>query len=136
MILLAARAGDVEAWHHVRSNRGRLRKPTAGQALATFDAPGQAIRCATAIRDEAAGHGIKLRAGIHNGEADLVDEGVDGISVESAEAVAAPAGAGEILVSRTVKDLVVGSGISSSDRGSHSLTAADDHWPLSAVAAA
>ncbi len=119
----------------MRSHRGRLRKSTADSILATFDAPGQAIRCAVAIRDDAAAHGIQLRAGIHTGEVDPVGETIAGISVNIAESVAARAHAGEILVSRTVKDLVVGSGISFTHRGSYQLTTTD-HWPLFAVNAA
>jgi DNA-binding SARP family transcriptional activator/pimeloyl-ACP methyl ester carboxylesterase len=135
-ILIAEGVGDIEAANHVRSYRGRLRKSTADNILATFDAPGQAIRCAAAIRDSAATDRTRWRAGIHTGEVDPVGEGIAGISVEIAESVTARAGQGEILVSRTVKDLVVGSGISFTHRGSHELTSTDDHWPLFAVTAA
>ena len=135
-ILLAEGVGDIEAANHVRSYRGRLRKSTADSILATFDAPGQAIRCAAAIRDSAATDGTRWRAGIHTGEVDPVGEGIAGISVKIAESVTARAGQGEILVSRTVKDLVVGSGISFTHRGSYQLTSTDDHWLLFAVTAA
>jgi DNA-binding SARP family transcriptional activator/pimeloyl-ACP methyl ester carboxylesterase len=135
-ILLAEPVGDVGTSHHVRSHRGRLRKSTADSILATFDAPGQAIRCAAAIRDDAAAHDVQLHAGIHTGEVDPVGEDIAGISVKIAESVAARADGGEILVSRTVKDLVVGSGISFTHRGSYQLTSTDDHWPLFAVIAA
>jgi DNA-binding SARP family transcriptional activator/pimeloyl-ACP methyl ester carboxylesterase len=134
-ILLAGPVGDVGTSQHVRLHRGRLRRSTAPSILATFDAPGQAIRCAAAIRDDAATQGVRFRAGIHTGEVNLVDDDIDGISLEIAERVAACADAGDILVSRTVKDLVVGSGISFAPRGSYPLTATDDHWPLFAVTA-
>jgi DNA-binding SARP family transcriptional activator/pimeloyl-ACP methyl ester carboxylesterase len=117
----------------VRSHRGRLRESTAQSILATFDAPGQAIRSAAAIRADAAAHGIQLRAGIHTGEVDLADDQIGGISADIVRRVTAQAQPAEILVSRTVKDLVVGSGISFADRGSHELTGTADRWPLFAV---
>jgi class 3 adenylate cyclase len=117
----------------VRSHRGRLREITAHSILATFDAPGQAIRSAAAIRDGVSAHGIQLRAGIHTGEVDLVGDEIGGISVDIVRRVTAQAQPAEILVSRTVKDLVVGSGMSFADRGSHDLTGTADKWPLFAV---
>ena len=117
----------------VRSHRGRLRESTAQSILATFDAPGQAIRSAAAIRADAAAHGIQLRAGIHTGEVDLAGDQIGGISVDIVRRVTAHAQLAEILVSRTVKDLVVGSGISFADRGSHELTGTADRWSLFAV---
>jgi pimeloyl-ACP methyl ester carboxylesterase len=134
-ILLAEGVGDIGASLHVRFHRGRLRNISPDGILATFDAPGQAIRCAAAIRESAAADGIQSRAGIHTGEVDPVGEEIAGVSVKIAESVAARAQAGEILVSRTVKDLVVGSGISFTPRGSYPLTSTD-HWPLFAVTAA
>ena len=135
-ILLAERVRDVATSEHVRSHRGRLRTSTADSILATFDAPGQAIRCAAAIRADAAAHGTQSRVGVHTGEVGLVGEGINGISVEIAKRIAARASAGEILVSRTVKDLVVGSGISFARRGSYPLAAPDDRLLLFAVTAA
>jgi class 3 adenylate cyclase len=117
----------------VRSHRGRLRQSTAQSILATFDAPGQAIRAAAAIRADAAAHGIRLRAGIHIGEVDLAGDEIGGISADIVRRVTAHAQPAEILASRTVKDLVVGSGISFADRGSHELTGTTDRWPLFAV---
>jgi DNA-binding SARP family transcriptional activator/pimeloyl-ACP methyl ester carboxylesterase len=117
----------------VRSHRGRLRESSAHSILATFDAPGQAIRAAAAIRDGASAHGIRLRAGIHTGEVDLVGDEIGGISVDIVRRVTAQAQPAEILVSRTVKDLVVGSGISFADHGSHELAGTADRWPLFAV---
>jgi class 3 adenylate cyclase len=126
-------AHSAEIGQQVRSGRGRLRERTAHSFLATFDAPGQAIRSAAAIRDGASAHGIQLRAGIHTGEVDLVGDEIGGISVDIVRRVTAQAQPAEILVSRTVKDLVVGSGISFADRGSHELTGTADRWPLFAV---
>jgi class 3 adenylate cyclase len=131
-------AGSLDAHvatisRRVRSHRGRLRSTTAESILATFDAPGQAIRCAAAIRNDASTHRIELRVGIHTGEVDLVGDQVQGICVDIVNRITAYAQPAEILVSGTVKDLVVGSGISFADRGSRQLTGATDQWPLFAV---
>jgi hypothetical protein len=117
----------------VRAHRGRLRERTADGILATFDAPALAIRCADALRTDATATGTHLRAGIHTGEVELIGESVCGASIEIASGVAALAQADEILVSRTVKDLVVGSGITFADRGSHELAGVPESWPLLAV---
>jgi DNA-binding SARP family transcriptional activator len=117
----------------VRSHRGRLRESTAQGILATFDAPGQAIRSAAAIRAAAAAHGIQVRTGIHTGEVDLAGDEIGGIAVDIARSVTARAQLAEILVSRTVKDLVVGSGLSFADRGTHELGALPGQWQLFAV---
>jgi DNA-binding SARP family transcriptional activator len=121
-------AGDL-----IRRYRGRPIRTTADCILATFDAPGQAIRCAAAVRDGAAAAGIQIRAGIHTGEVDLVGEDIAGTSVQITDRVAALARPAEILVSRTVKDLVAGSGITFAERGSHALNGPPDEWPLFAV---
>jgi class 3 adenylate cyclase len=112
-----------------------LRTHTAGRVLATFDAPGQAIRSAVALRNETPAEGLGLRVGIHTGETDLTGDQIVGPSLSIAERVADHAQHGEILVSRTVKDLVVGSGITFVDRGSHPLTAAGEQWALFSVSA-
>jgi DNA-binding SARP family transcriptional activator/pimeloyl-ACP methyl ester carboxylesterase len=117
----------------VRAHRGRLRERTADGMLATFDAPAQAIRCAYAIRTDAAAQRTQLRAGIHTGEVELIGDSVCGASIEIVRDVAALAEPDEILVSRTVKDLVVGSGITFADRGSHKLAGTPESWPLLAV---
>jgi hypothetical protein len=117
----------------VRGHRGRLIRTTADGILATFDAPGQAIRCAAAVREGAAAAGIQIRAGIHTGEVDLVGEDIAGLSVQITDRVAALARPAEILVSRTVKDLVTGSGITFAERGSHALNGTSDEWSLFAV---
>jgi len=120
----------------VRSHRGRrLVTTTADDILATFDAPGQAIRCAAAVRDDAAAAGIQVRAGIHTGEVALAGGDIVGPAVQIAGQVAALAQPAEILVSRTVKDLVTGTGIGFAERGSHALKGPADEWPLFAVTA-
>jgi DNA-binding SARP family transcriptional activator/pimeloyl-ACP methyl ester carboxylesterase len=118
----------------VGSFRGRLINSTGDGLLATFDAPGRAIRCAAAVRDAAADLGIPARAGVHTGEVELRGGHITGLSVQVATQVAALAQPAEILVSRTVKDLVAGSGISFAARGHHQLSGIDDEWPLFAVA--
>ncbi len=133
-ILLARPAGGHAATRQqVLSHRGRLIKSADETILATFEAPGQAIRCAAAVRDLAATLGIQLRAGIHTGEVDLAGDDITGTSVHIAGGVAALAQPAEILVSRTVRDLVAGSGISFARRGSHRLPGPADKWPLFAV---
>jgi DNA-binding SARP family transcriptional activator/pimeloyl-ACP methyl ester carboxylesterase/class 3 adenylate cyclase len=121
-------AGDL-----VRGHRGRLLRTTADGILATFDAPRQAIRCAAALRDDATAAGIQVRTGIHTGEVELIGEDIAGLSVRITDRVAAFAQPAEILVSRTVKDLVAGSGIVFAQRGSYPLTGPADEWPLFAV---
>jgi len=117
----------------VRGHRGRLIRNRADGLLATFDAPGQAIRCAAAVLAHGAAAGIQVRAGIHTGEVDLVGEDIEGASVQITDRVAALARPAEILVSRTVKDLVTGAGITFAERGSHVLNGPSDEWPLFAV---
>ena len=116
-----ATRAEPEAGDLIRGHRGRLIRTTSDGILATFDAPGQAIRCAAAVREGAAAAGIQIRAGIHTGEVDLVGEDIAGVSVQITDRVAALARPAEILVSRTVKDLVTGSGITFAERGSHAL---------------
>jgi DNA-binding SARP family transcriptional activator/pimeloyl-ACP methyl ester carboxylesterase len=135
----AAGSGQPEACEQaarqlVRFHHGRLVKAAADGMLATFDAPGRAIRCAAAVLDQAAALGVQLGAGIHTGEVDLVGDDPTGISVQITGRVAALARPAEILVSRTVKDLVTGSGIGFTERGSHELNGEDEPWPLFAVA--
>jgi hypothetical protein len=117
----------------VRSYRGRLIRTAEADILATFDAPGQAIRCAVAVRDQAATAGIKIRAGIHTGEVDLVDQNIADTSMQITDRVAALARPAEILVSRTVKDLVAGTGIAFAERGSYPLNGLPGEGTVSAV---
>jgi class 3 adenylate cyclase len=112
---------------------GRLVKTTGDGMLAIFEGPGQAIHCAAALRDELAGIGVQLRAGLHTGEVELRDDDVGGIAVHVAARVMAEAGPGEILVSRTVRDLVAGSDVTLEDRGMYLLKGIDGDWQLLAV---
>ncbi|HEV3227844.1 MAG TPA: adenylate/guanylate cyclase domain-containing protein [Solirubrobacteraceae bacterium] len=111
-------------------------KSTGDGFLATFDGPARAIRCARAISESSEPLGIHIRAGLHTGECEVMGDDIGGIAVHIAARVSALAGSGEVLVSRTVKDLVVGSGIEFSDRGTHALKGITDAWQLYAVSAA
>ncbi|HYY79238.1 MAG TPA: adenylate/guanylate cyclase domain-containing protein [Actinomycetes bacterium] len=125
---------DELAGRLVAEAGGRLVKTTGDGVLATFDGPGRAIRCAAALGEELAGIGISIRAGLHAGEVELRDGDVGGIAVHIAARVLAAAGADEILASRTVRDLVVGSDVVLQDRGAHPLKGVDGTWELFAVA--
>jgi class 3 adenylate cyclase len=113
--------------------RGRRVKTTGDGMLAVFDGPARAVHCAEAIRDEVAELGVQLRAGLHVGECELRGDDVGGIAVHIGARVAALADPGEILVSRTVRDLVAGSGLRFRDRGEHTLKGVPDPWALYAV---
>ena len=101
--------------------------------LAAFDGPARAIRCASALRDRVTALGIRLRLGIHCGEVDVTGDGVSGIAADIAAQLAALACPGEVLTSRTVKDLVAGSGIAFTYRGTHQLPDVPDQWPVFAI---
>jgi pimeloyl-ACP methyl ester carboxylesterase len=103
--------------------------------LATFDGPARAIRSAQEIVGSSAGHQVRVRAGLHAGECELLGDDIGGMAVHIAARVSALAGPDEVLVSRTVKDLVVGSGIEFEDRGVHTLKGVSDAWPLHVVVA-
>jgi class 3 adenylate cyclase len=140
----AAELGDA-AWrellqrHHdvVRRELARFRgheMDTAGDGFfATFDGPARAIRCAWAIRDGLGELGLDIRAGLHTGECELLEEKVGGIAVHIGARVAAQAQPGEVLVSSTVKDLVAGSGIEFENRGAVTLKGLPGEWSLYAV---
>jgi class 3 adenylate cyclase len=141
---LAAELGDQRwrdllASHHavVRREltrfRGREVKTVGDGFLVTFDGPARAIRCARAVRDGVRSLGLDIRAGLHTGECELIDDDVGGIAVHIGARVAAIADAREVLVSSTVKDLVVGSGFSFTDRGTHQLHGVPGEWRLFAV---
>jgi len=107
---------------------------TAGDGfLAMFDGPARAVRCAGAIVEGVRTLGIDVRAGVHTGEVELAGDDVAGIAVHIGARVGALAGAGEVLVSRTVVDLVTGSGLSFAERGSHALKGVPGEWQLYAV---
>ena len=142
----AAELGD-RAWgellqkHHdaIRRELGRFRGQevdTAGDGFfATFDGPARAIRCACAIRESLGELDLQVRAGLHTGECERNGEKVTGIAVHIGARVAAIAESGEVLVSRTVKDLVAGSGIELDDRGEYELKGVPGDWQLFAVKA-
>jgi class 3 adenylate cyclase len=115
---------------------GRAIKGTGDGYLATFDGPGRAIRCALALSAEMRGLGLEIRAGIHAGEIELRGDDIGGIGVHIASRVADQAGASQVLVSRTVKDLVAGSGFDFVDRGERELKGVEDMWQLFEVAQA
>jgi pimeloyl-ACP methyl ester carboxylesterase/class 3 adenylate cyclase len=112
---------------------GTVVQHTGDGYLATFDGPTQAIRCAEALRAEVETLGIEIRAGIHTGECELLDADIGGIAVHIAARILGWAGAGDILVDRTVRDLVVGSGTGFEDRGSVELRGVPGTWQLLAV---
>ena len=140
----AAKLGD-RAWrdlldHHddlvkrqIEGHRGRAVKSTGDGFLATFDGPARAIGCASAVANGVRELGIDIRAGLHSGECELRNGDVGGMAVHIGARVAARAGPGEVLVSGTVKDLVVGSGIEFEDRGNTELKGVPGEWRLFAV---
>ena len=143
----AAEMGDRD-WHAlldahdaiVRSQLARFRGRevnTSGDGfLAMFDGPQRAIRCAMAIRDAVQPLGIEVRAGLHTGECEVRGDDIGGIAVHIGARVSALAGANEVLVSSTLRELVIGSGLEFEDRGAHELKGVPGEWRLSAVASA
>jgi pimeloyl-ACP methyl ester carboxylesterase len=125
--------------HHnmIRANLTRFRghevKTVGDGVLATFDGPARGVRCACAIADEIRQLGIEVRAGLHTGECELIGDDIAGIAVHIGARVAALAGAGEVLVSSTVKDLVAGSGLNFCDRGSQPLKGVPGEWHIFSV---
>jgi class 3 adenylate cyclase len=113
--------------------RGRELKTTGDGFLATFDGPARAVTCAGAIRDRAHELGITVRAGVHTGECEVMDDDIAGLAVNIAARISALAGPDEVLVSRTVTDLVYGSGIEFQDRGTAELKGVPDTWHLFAA---
>jgi class 3 adenylate cyclase len=113
--------------------RGREIKATGDGFLAVFDGPGRAIRCACAIRDAVRAIGIQVRTGLHAGEIELRGDDIGGIAVHIAKRIQALAQPDQVFVSRTVADLVAGSGIRFADRGSHALKGVPNQWQLLVV---
>lgn len=141
----AARLGDrgwrdVLARHHdavrreLRQFRGREIDTAGDGFFAAFDGPARAVRCACAIGDALRPLGLEMRAGVHTGECEVMGDKVSGIAVHVGARIAGRAAAGEVLVSRMVKDLVSGSGLSFNDRGQQSLKGVPEQWHLFAVA--
>ncbi len=143
---LAAEMGDRD-WHAlldahdavVRAQLARFRGRevnTSGDGfLAMFDGPQRAIRCAMAIRDAVQALGIQVRAGLHTGECEVRGDDIGGIAVHIGARVSSLAGPNDVLVSSTLRDLVIGSGIEFEDRGTHDLKGVPGEWRLFAVAA-
>ncbi len=133
--------GDLLQAHHAVVREQLLRYggreiSTAGDGfLATFDGPARAIRCALGICRGVEPLGLKVRAGIHTGEIELVGDDIRGVAVHIGARIAALAGPGEVLVSRTVRDLVAGSGLSFRDLGTTTLKGIPDEWQLYLVEA-
>lgn len=115
--------------------RGRELDTAGDGFFASFDGPARAIQCARTIAEGVGELGLEIRAGLHTGECELLDNKVAGIAVSIGARVAAQASPGEVLVSQTVKDLVVGSGITFDDRGTQALKGVPGEWRLYAVAA-
>jgi class 3 adenylate cyclase len=113
---------------------GRQVKSVGDGVLATFDGPARAVRCAVAIRHGVSELGLELRAGLHTGEIELQTDDIAGLAVHVGARISALADAGEILVSSTVKDLVVGSGLEFEDRGSRVLKGVPGEWRVFALA--
>jgi class 3 adenylate cyclase len=130
---------DVLEQHHaiVRRELGRFRGreiDTSGDGfLATFDGPARGVRCARAVSESVHALGLQVRAGLHTGEVELLDDRVSGLAVHIGARVAAAAGPDEVLVSSTVRDLVAGSGLRFLDRGLRPLKGVPGEWHLFAL---
>jgi len=117
----------------VSGGGGRLVKTIGDGVLATFDGPARAVRSACGLRDAAAALGLEVRVGVHTAEIEVMGDDVAGVGVHIGARVAALAAPGEVWVSRTVRDLVAGSGLRLADRGTHELQGTREHWQLYAV---
>jgi class 3 adenylate cyclase len=137
----AARVGDV-AWRNVLDRHDRLVRAAVDRgrghyvrsmgdgALATFDGPSRAVRCAKEISEAVTELGLETRIGLHAGEVVVMEDNIGGIAVHIAQRISEIAGPGEVLVSNTVRDLSVGSSIHFVDRGAHDLKGVPDRWQL------
>ncbi|MGI9356486.1 MAG: adenylate/guanylate cyclase domain-containing protein, partial [Rhizobiaceae bacterium] len=124
---------DDEVRKELQRFRGTEVKATGDGFLIAFDGPTRAIQCAAAIRERIASFGLKLRAALHTGECEKRGEDISGIAVHTASRLLDHAQSGEIIVSRTVKDLVVGSGAEFQDRGETELRDVSGSWSLYSV---
>ena len=137
----AAELGDT-AWtdilqaHHARIRQelehygGREMRTTGDGFFVLFDGPARAIRCALALVNAIRPLGLEIRAGLHTGEVEIAGDDIEGLAIHIGARIAALAGTGEVLVSRTIKDLVVGSGLTFLDRGTHVLKGVPDEWQV------
>jgi class 3 adenylate cyclase len=142
---LAARLGD-RAWReqlqrhhaaverHVGTHRGRLVKFVGDGALALFDGPGRAVRCAQAIVADPGAPDISVRAGLHTGEVEVMGDDAGGIAMHVAARVVGDSGGGEVLTTSTVRELCAGSGLTFTDRGLREIAGLPEPWRLFAVA--
>ena len=124
---------DVIVRQELDRHRGHKVNATGDGMLATFDGPARGVRCAQAICRSVRSLGLEVRAGLHTGEVEIRGQDIGGIAVHIGARVAGLAGPGEVLVSRTVTDLVAGSGIEFADRGEHVLKGVPGQWTLFAV---
>jgi class 3 adenylate cyclase len=127
---------DAAIRDQLRIFRGREIKTTGDGFVACFDGPARAIRCAQRMLQATSDLGLRLRIGLHTGECEVRGDDLGGLAVHIAARVGALAAPDEVLISRTVRDLVVGSGIAFEDRGTRSLKGVPDEWQLFAVARA
>lgn len=142
----AAQSGD-RAWansldRHLAATRaaveahgGQTVKTTGDGVLALFTGPAQGVRCAEQVIADAHGLGLDVRTGLHTGEVERTRDDVAGVAVHLAARITGQAHAGEILVSRTVRDLVIGSELSFTERGEHELKGIPDRWTIYAAVA-
>ena len=124
---------DAAVRDQLRILRGREINTTGDGFVACFDGPARAIRCAQSMLQATSDLGLQLRIGLHTGECEVRGDDLGGLAVHIAARVGALAGPNEVLISRTVRDLVVGSGIVFEDRGTHALKGVPDEWQLFAV---
>ena len=121
---------DESVRRYLHRYRGREVKTTGDGFLAVFDGPARAVRCAQAIAEAVGALGLQVRCGVHTGEVELRGDDVGGLAVHAGARIAALAGAGEVFVSRTVVDLVAGSGIAFEERGTHELKGVPGSWAI------
>jgi class 3 adenylate cyclase len=124
---------DEVCSREVSRHQGVLVKTTGDGMLAHFDGPGRAASCALSINDQVGSLGLRTRSGVHTGEVELRGADLSGLAVHIASRVMGAADAGEVLVSRTVKDLTIGADLDFTDRGEHTLRGVPGSWPLFAV---
>ena len=128
-------AHDILMRREIETSGGRLVKTTGDGVMATFDGPARGVECGRRLLGAVEPLGIDIRVGLHTGEVEIRGEDIGGIAVHIAARVSAEAGARQVLVSRTVTDLVAGSGLEFEDQGEHSLKGVSGAWHLySAVA--